>query len=162
MQLHKPRWPPLMMVAMAGMTIIGILVALALWQDIQSLRQQTQRLQQDGSTLSKLQRSEQKVKRALQKNQDGHAPSAGSLSGTADNLLAHIETSWKSDVSLLRMDADMRNQRMKIELLAKSDDALFEFIARLKQQFGESVFLERQAVAKEALWPLQANLVFEW
>lgn len=165
MPLNRPRSHPLMMIAMIGVALVGILVGLALWQNFQSMRQQSQHIQQESSQLAKLQRMTDKADRLLlqsQKNQSPNTHLAGSFSTTAASLMARIETSWSTDVSFLRMDADMRSGRMRIELLAKSDDALFMFVTRLKQQLGEKVFLERQAITKVALWPLQATLVLEW
>ncbi|PUA18839.1 hypothetical protein [Glaciimonas sp. PCH181] len=149
--------------AMIAAAVATSLVAAAvLWQDISVMQQQAAHLRTENVQLADLQRSIDKEKRAQQ--QTNKILQQGAPSQTAIAALKRVEAAWDDDISLLRMQTDMNKGRMQLHVSATSSEALFGFVDRLKQQFGNDVFLQ-QHVQKEIVtdaWLLDASLVLGW
>lgn len=146
----------------AAATAVAIVATAMIWQDVSVLQQQAAHLRTENAQLSDLQRSIDKEKRAQQ--QTNKTLQQGAPSQTAIAALQRVEAAWIDDISLLRMQTDMNKGRMQLHVSATSSEALFGFVDRLKQHFGNDVFLQ-QHVQKEVVtdvWLLDASLVLGW
>lgn len=147
----------------AAMLLAAAVLSLFLWRDIQRIHNLSEQLTIERAQLSALQRQAAQARRDARKAQAGgedYAP-AGK---PAMALLQAIEAAWIEDVSLLRLTADLPKSRLRLQIAAVSNDALFEFLARLKRGLGERVFIERQAdrPAEDGLWRRDASVVVTW
>lgn len=146
-----------------GAAVCIILAAgFILSQDISVLNLKNAQLRVDKARLATLQHSADKKRKAIQLAKK--TPQSMSATEPAINILERIEAAWSDDISLLRMETDVTKGRMQISINAKSTEAIFSFVERLKQQFGSDVFLQRHAQngAGEDAWKMDASLVLGW
>lgn len=143
--------------------LLGLGLSLLLWRDVNRMQRQAGRLEIEREQLSILQRDAAKERRRMQlirQKNDGDADDGM----PAIVLLQRLGAAWTADISLLRLVSDLPKRRLQLQILARSNDALFDFIARLKQQVGERAFVERQAdrSSDDAEWALDASVVVAW
>ncbi|HHB1427556.1 TPA: hypothetical protein ACOQZT_003166 [Serratia odorifera] len=88
----------------------------------------------------------------------GHQPSAPRLA-----VLAQLAQVWQEDIALLSLDLDTRQQRMRLELTARSLDSLLDFVSRL-QQSPARVGLENHIRDRSlpSPWQFRATLNLEY
>lgn len=165
MQLYKRSLVPVghfRPVLIAAALAITVAAGTILWQDVRRMQQQTERLNVQSNLLAELQRNIDKEKRTAQLAQK--AIPDGFPSETAISTLKRIEAAWSEDISLLRVQTDMTKGRMQLQISAKSRDALFGFVDRLEDYFGDDVFLQNhiQQATNNDEWLLDASLVLGW
>lgn len=147
----------------AAMLLAGAVLSLFLWRDIQRIEVLSAQLRIERAQLSALQRQAAQARRDARKAQAGGETDAPA-GKPAMALLQAIEAAWIEDVSLLRLTADLPKSSLRLQIAAVSNEALFEFVARLKRGLGERVFIERQAdrPAGDGLWRRDASVVVTW
>ncbi|MDB5774598.1 MAG: hypothetical protein JWP38_731 [Herbaspirillum sp.] len=156
MQAPERRQKPWIAAALA----LCIAAAPVLWNDMQRLDRQTQQLRVERAKSNALQSETDRARRAARQAEGGDAAQAQ----TAIDVLKRVEASWGADISLQRMDTDLAKKRMRLQIQATSKEALFGFVERLQQHFGDGVFLERHTGRDKATdqWTLDANLTIGW
>lgn len=146
--------------------VVALIIAFAagylLLQDVGVLRLKTAQLRIEDTRLAALQRSIDKEKKAIKlakKLPQGVSPSEPAIA-----VLKRLEAAWSDDISLLRVETDLTKGSMQLHINAKSREALFSFVERLKQQFGNNVFLQRhgQNASNDQDWLLDASLALGW
>lgn len=143
---------------LAGLLITCTVMGCVLWRDIEQMNRQQELLLADQKRLSALQRIEDKQQRTA-RQQPVNVEDAAVFS-----LLQWVEASWAKEISVLRMDADMRKHRLRLQVQAESGADLFGFVASLKPYFGDNVFVERHSEKEDKTdrWLVDANLIMEW
>lgn len=146
--------------------LAGAVLGLLLWHDLHRVSVQAEQLTIERAQLAALQRDVAQARRDARKAQEKNS-TAGTDGMPAIALLQGIEAAWTEEISLLRMVADLPKRRMHLQILALSNKALFDFVARLKRCFGEQVFIERQADRPhdgdgDGGWTREASLVLSW
>lgn len=141
---------------------IFLAAVIILSQDIGVLNLKNAQLHLEKSRLATLQQGVDKKRKAIQIAKK----STESVSATepAINLLGRVEAAWSDDISLLRMETDVAKGRMQMHINATSREAIFIFVERLKQQFGNDVFLQRHTKNESGddAWRMDASLVLGW
>ncbi|KAF3998299.1 hypothetical protein [Glaciimonas immobilis] len=141
--------------------IITVAASLVLLQDIGVMSRQTDRLEAKSGQLATLQSKVDSHRRAIKL---AGTSVINTSTESAITVLKRIEAAMSDDISLLRIETDLGRGRMQLHVNAKSSDALFSLVDRLKSQFGNEVFLQRHAqneVIKDG-WILDASLVLGW
>jgi hypothetical protein len=152
---------------LGAILIAGAIAGIFLWRDVHRMQAWAQLLESERAQLSVLQRDAALARRHARKMQAMDGPDMpGGRPAIA--LLEAIEQAWSEEVCLLRVTADLSKSRMRLEIMAVSNDALFDFVAGLKHRFGEQVFVERQAdrpydaQSGDGSWRRDASVVVSW
>ena len=149
-------------VFIVGALIIALVAGYLLLQDVGVLRQKTAQLRLEDTRLVAIQRSVDKEKKAIKlakKMPPGVLPSEPAIT-----VLKRLEAAWADDISLLRVETDLTKGSMQLHINAQSREGLFTFVERLKQQFGNNVFLQRhgQNASNDQDWLLDASVSLGW
>ena len=142
--------------------ILAFVAGYLLLQDVGVLRQKTTLLRTEDLRLAALQRNVDKEKKAI--NLAKKIPQNVLPSEPAITVLKRLEASWSDDISLLRVETDLTKGSMQLHINVKSREGLFSFVERLKQQFGNNVFLQRhgQNASNDQDWLLDASVSLGW
>jgi hypothetical protein len=113
---HTPRWPLILLLLVAALgTWLG-------W---------TWRAQE--RTRAHISALEAQVR---ERQAAGLRPATAAMPTAPDRLdvpLRRIESAWRDDIALLRLDADVSNARIGLSLRARSQGALWGFVSRLRK-----------------------------
>lgn len=148
----------------AAAVAVGLFIGVQLWHDAARLRQQQALIRRDSARLAQLDARLDAARRAArQARQTQTADGTGRVRRAMD-VLDGIESVWQDDISLLHIDSDIGRRRLRLQVLAKSREALFQFVERMKGQFGDDVFLERHSLttAPRDGWVINANMTVGW
>lgn len=153
------RFRPVFITAAVSIVFAAVII---LSQDIGVLNLKNTQLGLEKTRLATLQHSVDKKRKAVQLAKK--SIESVSAAEPAINVLGRIEAAWSDDISLLRMETDVTKGRMQMHINATSREAIFSFVDRLKQQFGNDVFLQRHTKngSEDDAWLLDASLVLGW
>lgn len=146
-----PPWSLRISLVVAIMMLPVMVGVFRAWQTQQQLTVMTDRTRQ---LLIAHQQAARNIVEKIRRQQKVNAVSPVVL-----NLLNPIGKVLSDDVSILEVDASVQQQRIRLEVSAKSLSALLDFSARL-QRIPATVELQnhRAAQDKTGQWPLRATL----
>lgn len=145
-------------------SVAGVFVGMQLWQDLVRVQHQEEQIQIASAKLDSLHGKVSKERREAQQERQKLLMKGDGRALTALDVLAGLEADWQDDISFLRIDSDIGKRHIRMQVLAKSREDLFQFVERLKSRFGDEVFLERHSLtpAPRDGWLVSANLAVGW
>ncbi|MCU5772717.1 hypothetical protein N5923_12270 [Erwiniaceae bacterium BAC15a-03b] len=145
-----------------SLTLLVVLIAPTL-VTIAITRQQHQQLTQVLTQEMKLLQAHRQAAEAISVKQRAFDKAPQQLESSQLNGLALIAPALHDDIALLSLEKDARQQRMRIEVLSRSLDALLDFVSRL-QRLPARVGLEshQTETTMPETWKIRATLNLEY